>query len=106
MLVSPYVEVHNGGYYVAGTRIGLDIIASDFKRGRSPEAILEAYPSIGSLLKVYGAITFILEHPAEVEAYLAGQEQVFEEIKAQYPLAPGMAERFERVRDQDSRKTA
>jgi uncharacterized protein (DUF433 family) len=47
-----YVEVYNGGYYVAGTRIGLDVVTHDFRRGRSAEAIFEAYPSIGSLAKV------------------------------------------------------
>jgi len=28
-----YVEVRNGGYYVAGTRIGLDVLVHDFRRG-------------------------------------------------------------------------
>jgi uncharacterized protein (DUF433 family) len=92
-----YVELHNGGYYVAGTRIGLDVVAYDFRRGRSAEAIFEAYPSIGSLAKVYGAITFILEHPADVEAYLEDQERLFEEIKTQHPLPADLAKRFERV---------
>ena len=52
MLTNEYVEVHNGGYYVAGTRIGLDLVTYDFRRGRPAEAIFEAYPSIGSLAKV------------------------------------------------------
>jgi hypothetical protein len=25
MATNEYVEVHNGGYYVAGTRVGLDV---------------------------------------------------------------------------------
>jgi uncharacterized protein (DUF433 family) len=57
-----YVEVRNGGYYVAGTRIGLDVLVHDFRRGRSAESIFEAYPSLGSLAKVNGVITLILEH--------------------------------------------
>ena len=94
-----HVEIHNGGYYVAGTRIGLDVVTHDFRHGRSPEAIFEAYPSIGSLAKVYGAITFILEHPAEVDAYLKDQERVFEEIKDRHPMPPEMLERFERSQE-------
>jgi uncharacterized protein (DUF433 family) len=104
--VNEYVEVHNGGYYVAGTRIGLDVVTYDFRRGRSAEAIFEAYPSIGSLAKVYGVITFILEHPAEVESYLADQDRIFEEIKAQHPMPADMIERFERVKDEGSAKLA
>jgi uncharacterized protein (DUF433 family) len=99
MLTNEYVEVYNGGYYVAGTRIGLDVVAYDFRRGRSAEAIFEAYPSIGSLAKVYGAITFILEHPAEVDAYLRDQERILEEIKTQYPMPPELLERFERAQE-------
>ncbi|MBI1790755.1 MAG: hypothetical protein HYR60_24770 [Acidobacteria bacterium] len=97
-----YVELGNGGYYVAGTRIGLDVVVYDFRRGRPAEAIFEAYPSIGSLAKVYGAITFILEHPAEVEEYLKDQDRLFEEVKAQYPMSQEMIDRFERARKEAS----
>jgi len=99
-----YIEVHNGGYYVAGTRIGLDVVAYDFWRGRSAAAILEAYASIGSLAKVNGVIAFILEHPAEVDAYMKDQERIFEDLKAQYPMPSDMIERFEREKDERSAK--
>ena len=93
-----YVEVRNGAYYVAGTRIGLDVVVYEFRDGRSPEEIFEAYPSIGSLAKLYGAITFILEHPSEIESYLKEQGGKWEEFKARNPLPPEMAKRFERAR--------
>lgn len=99
-----YVEVRNGGYYVAGTRIGLDVLIYAFQNGRSAEAIFEAYPAIGSLAKVYGAITFILEHPAEIEAYLKDQDLRYEQVKQQHPLPPELLERFERGRKELSSK--
>lgn len=98
MPANEYVEVRNGGYYVAGTRIGLDVLVYDFRRGRSAEAIFEAYPAVGSLAKVFGAITFILEHPDEVEAYLTDQDRLLEELKAQYPMPQDMVDRFERAK--------
>jgi len=70
------------------------------------EAIFEAYPSIGSLAKVYGSITFILEHPAEVEAYLKDQDRIFEEFKAQHPMTADMLEPFERAKNERSAKLA
>jgi uncharacterized protein (DUF433 family) len=106
MPTNEYVEVRNGGYYVAGTRIGLDVVTYDFRNGRSPEAIFDAYPLIGSLAKVYGAITFILEHPKEIEACLADQDRRYEEIKTRYPLTPDMIERFERAKSERSEKQA
>ena len=93
-----HVAIRNGGYYIAGTRIGLDTIVFEFRNGRSAEAILDAYPAIGSLARVYGAITFVLEHPREIEVYLAKQDSRWEEFKAKNPLTPEMIERFERGR--------
>ena len=96
--MNQYVEVRNGAFYIAGTRVGLDIITHEFRDGRSPEEILEAYPSIGSLATLYGAITFILEHPKEIDAYLREQDDRWEEFKARNPLTPDMVERLERAR--------
>lgn len=70
----------------------------EFRDGRSAEDIFEAYPSIGSLSRVYGAITFILEHPREIESYLKAQDQKWEAFKADNPLSPDMVERFERAK--------
>jgi uncharacterized protein (DUF433 family) len=95
---NPYVQARNGGYYVAGTRIGLDVVIYDFRSGRSPEAIFESYPSIGSLARVYGAIAFILDHPAEVDAYLNDQNRRYQEIQRRYPLPPELIESWERAR--------
>ena len=106
MPTNEYVEIRNGGYYVAGTRIGLDIVAHDFRNGKSAEAIFEAYPSIGSLARVYGTITFILEHPTDVDAYLEDQDRHYEGIQARYPLTPDMIERFERAKSERSVKQA
>ena len=60
--------------YVAGERIGLDVVIHEFRDGRFPEEIFGSYPSIGSLAKVYGAMTFILEHPKEIDSDLRAQD--------------------------------
>ena len=96
---SPYIEVRDGGYYVAGTRIGLDLIVHEFESGKSPEAILQSHSSIGSLAKIYGVITFILEHPERIAAYLRDQEGLWEELKEKHPLPPDMLQRFVRSRE-------
>jgi uncharacterized protein (DUF433 family) len=98
MPTNQYVEIRSGAYYVARTRIGLDVIVHEFRDGRSAEAIFDAYPSIGPLAMVYGTLTFILEHPNEVDAYLLEQNRRYEEFEAAHPLPPDMVERFERGR--------
>jgi hypothetical protein len=61
---------------------------------------------IGSLEKACGAITFILEHRAEVDQYLADQDRIFEEIKTRYPMPAEMIERIERVKAEKPAKPA
>ena len=75
---SDYIEQRNGGYYVAGTRISLESVLCAFKRGESPEQILEGYPLLGSLAKAYGAIAFYLDHKPEIDRYLEESEREFE----------------------------
>ena len=98
MANSDYVELREGGYYVAGTRVGLDVIVHDFRNGRTAEAIHDAYPSIRPLAKIYGAIAFILEHPREIENYLREQDRKYEEFRQANPLPNDMIERFEHGR--------
>ncbi len=43
---SPHVEIRNGGYYVAGTRVLLASVIHEFRRGASAETILEDFPAL------------------------------------------------------------
>lgn len=103
---SEYLEVREGKVCVAGTRIGLDVLIYDFRRRETPEGILQAYPSIGSLAKVYGAITFILEHPQAIESYLQEQAALWEKIREEHPIPDEMLERLRRTREELSRRSA
>ena len=94
-----YLEIREGGYYLAGTRVGLDVLVHDFRAGKSPEAILQAYPSIGTLAKVYGAIMFVLEHPEVVEAYLNEQGALWKELQEKHPLPDEMQDRFRQTQN-------
>lgn len=89
-----YVEVRNGGYYIAGTRIGLDIVHAAFRDGQSPETIFQKYPSIGSLGKVYGVIAFLLDNSEAVEAYRHSQDEIWRDFERTHPTPPDMLESF------------
>ena len=106
MTTSEYIETRNGGCYVAGSRIGIDLVAHAFRRGRCAEEIFRSFPSIGSLAKVYGVLTFILEHPQEIETYLQGEQRFYEEFQASHPLPPEMLEPFERTSNKKASKIA
>jgi uncharacterized protein (DUF433 family) len=65
-----YVETHDGGYWINGTRVSLDSVVLAFLQGLSPEAIAgECFPTL-TLEQVYGAIAYYLAHRPEIDAYL------------------------------------
>jgi uncharacterized protein (DUF433 family) len=70
----PLVKDQAGRFMVPGTRISLDVLVADFKRGKSPESIHEAYETV-PLADVYAILSFYLRHRTDVESYLRDQEQ-------------------------------
>ncbi|MEW6127607.1 MAG: DUF433 domain-containing protein [Acidobacteriota bacterium] len=75
-----YVEQINGAYRVAGSRVSLDSIVYGFWNGESPETIAQSFPTL-TLKQVYGAITFYLEHEAEIDEYISQGEIEFEKLR-------------------------
>jgi hypothetical protein len=61
--------------------------------------MLQSYPSLGSLAKVYETLTVILEHPVEVEAYLREQDELWGDLRQSHPIPEEMLERFFRARE-------
>ncbi len=74
-----YVEKYDRVWRIKDTRVALDSIIYQFRQGRSPEAIQDAFPVL-SLGHVYGAIAFYLDHQPELDEYLAGNEVAEEEF--------------------------
>ena len=103
---SLYIESRNGGYYIAGSSVSLASIVCSFQQGASPETILEEFPRIGSLAKIYGAITVFLENPSAIEKYMADQEGLWQELENKHPLPPEMLARYEEGRKLLKRRSA
>jgi uncharacterized protein (DUF433 family) len=75
---SSYVEVRDGGLYVAGTRVSLDSVVIRFQQGASPERIVQSFPTL-KLSQVYGAIAYYLENETAIGEYIAAGEREFEQ---------------------------
>jgi uncharacterized protein (DUF433 family) len=96
---SEYIEQRDGGYYVAGTRISLDSVVNAFNRGDSPERILEEFPLLDRMSRVYGAIAFYLDHKNEIDKYLEETEREFEASGIPMKQAnPALWEKIQRAR--------
>lgn len=96
---SEYVVERPGGLYVAGTRISLDSVVIAFNRGESPEQILEDYPPLNGLGRVYGALAYYFDNKEAVDAYIEQRDREFG--AGSIPLSvenPELWERLERAR--------
>ncbi|MDX2030728.1 MAG: DUF433 domain-containing protein [Blastocatellia bacterium] len=95
-----YVEKLEHVYRVKDTRIALDSLIYQFRAGRSPEAIQDAFPTL-SLSQVYGALAFYLENQAELDAYLSQQEaseEIFSaELARLFPKGAALKSRIKQL---------
>jgi len=53
---------------------------------------------LGSLVRVYGAITFYLEHEDEVDDYTARQIERWEELRKDHPLPERLKTKIDAAR--------
>ena len=78
---SPYVvRTPDGAWRVAGTRVSLDSIVHAYWEGRQPEAIAADFPSV-TLEQIHGVLAFYLGNRAEIDAYLAGQDDQWHQFQ-------------------------
>ena len=76
-----YVETHDQGYWISGTRVSLDSVVLAFGQGLSPETIVgECFPML-TLEQVYGAIAYYLANRAEIDSYLKKADAEFESLR-------------------------
>ena len=98
-MTKEYLELRNGAYYVAGSRVSLDSVVHAFRRGETAETICQNFELL-SLEDVYGAIAYYLANQAAVDAYLVKQEEKAGEAKRDAePLPADLRTRLQRARE-------
>jgi uncharacterized protein (DUF433 family) len=73
----------DGVLRVGRTRVTLDSVIGAYEAGATAEAIATQYDSL-TLRDIYGAITYYLENPEEVAAYLRQQQEEAAEVRRQF----------------------
>jgi uncharacterized protein (DUF433 family) len=97
-MAKEYIELRNGAYCVAGTRVSLDSIVQAFRRGDSPETICQNFEVL-QLEEVYGAIAYYLANQSAVDDYLARQGERWAEGRlTSEPLPAGLRQRLAHAR--------
>lgn len=99
-MAKEYIELRDGCYYVAGTRISLDSIVHGFRRGESAETICQNFELV-RLEEVYGAIAYYLANRSQIDAYLHFRNDTWAESRrSAEPLPDDLRERLMRARDE------
>jgi uncharacterized protein (DUF433 family) len=98
-----YVEMRNGGYYVAGSRVSLASIIHEYRDGAAPETIRQNFPTL-SLEQIHGAIAYYLGHRHEAETYLSDLEKKWDELER--TAKPASAELQQRIEEARKRRLA
>jgi uncharacterized protein (DUF433 family) len=97
-MVKEYVEKRDGGYYIAGSRVSLDSIVYEFRKGASPESIAESFPTL-RLEEVYGAITFYLANQTTIDKYVVDSEAEYgSQVEEAKRKDPQLYARLEQIR--------
>jgi len=72
----------DGVVRIGGTRVPLETVVSAFDRGAAAEEIVMRFPTL-DLSDVYATLTYILQHRAEVDEYMAGRRQEAQRVRAE-----------------------
>lgn len=98
----PLHEDSSGTIRVGGSRVTLDTVVRAYESGRSPEEIVDSFPTL-TLGHVFGALSYYHQHRDDVRRYLERRERQADElrrqIEAQQAPAPTRAELEARIAD-------
>jgi uncharacterized protein (DUF433 family) len=82
------IRTDDGGWRVAGTRVSLDSVIRAHLEGLSAEATVESFPTL-SPEQIHGAIAFYLRNRAEIDQYLAAQDERWEALRRESEARSG-----------------
>lgn len=104
--IIPIYTDKDGRMRVSGTRVLLDLIVDAYRRGETPEHIVQMYTTL-TLDQVYLAIGYYLRHREAVDAHIRRMDEEAERLRreweAEHPPKVTKAEMLARLQaKQDS----
>ncbi|PYP82363.1 MAG: hypothetical protein DMF61_26645 [Blastocatellia bacterium AA13] len=95
--VVPLNQDETGTVRIRGSRVTLDTLVSAFKKGNTAEQIQGSFPSL-SLRRIYGAISYFLDHQEAVESYLNDRQVQADAIRREIESQTQYSEFREKLR--------
>ena len=85
----PITVEEDGSWKVTGTRVTVEVLIEQFKRGSTPEQILDDFPTV-PLASIYEIIGYYLSNQQIVEEYITNRGIEAKEIQSKFEDQPGM----------------
>ena len=79
-MAKEYVDLRDGGYYIAGSRVSLESIVYAYLRGEEADEIAASFPAV-TLEEIFGAIAFYLANRPSIDEYLQRQKVEFARLR-------------------------
>lgn len=79
----PISITDDGAWRITSTRVTVDVVLGQFRRGATPEQIQDDFPDL-SLAQIYSLISYYLSNTEEVESYLEEREAKAAAIRNQW----------------------
>jgi uncharacterized protein (DUF433 family) len=89
-LISRRPEIRGGRPCIAGTGVSVFRVAIWHQMGMSAEEIMQKYGHL-SMAQVYAAITYYYANQAEIDACIAEDDRLCQELEKQYASKPRCA---------------
>ena len=84
----PLQKGANGTWHVSGTRVPVDTVIKSYLNGENAEEIAENFDTV-RLADIYAILSYYLERPSEMTAYLQHRDQeatqIRQRIETQHP---------------------
>jgi uncharacterized protein (DUF433 family) len=81
--IIPIYTDKDGRMRVSGTRVLLDLIVEAYRRGETPEHIVQMYTTV-TLEQVYLAIGYYLRHRETVDDYIRRMEEEADRLRREW----------------------
>ena len=85
----PITVEQDGSWKVTGTRVTVEVLIDQFKRGSTPEQILDDFPNV-PLASIYEIIGYYLSNQQTVEKYISTRDEEAKAIKEKLEVESGM----------------
>ncbi|MBV9158575.1 MAG: DUF433 domain-containing protein [Acidobacteriaceae bacterium] len=82
-----YIERRDDTFYIAGSRVPLEVVIHEYQNGAPAESIADSFPTL-TLEQIYGALAFYHGNKTQVEEAMRSTDRKWQEFDAKHP-APG-----------------